>query len=188
MGNRGRLHDPETKALLGRRWALKAWLICLTEFKGRNRDVMGHSYTELFFLDEVTALAAGHRPCFEWQRTAAKAYQSAWQKAAKLDEPPKVAVMDAQLHNERLNEREKRKHQVGKNTLPDGAIIEHEGQLYALKQSVLLLWSFEGYQTTDISYDDLPKIVTCLTPPSTLDVLKGGYQAVWHKSAFSLAR
>lgn len=183
MGNRGRLHDPQTKLLFKRRWALKAWIICLTQFKGRHRQLMGDSYTELFFLDEVTALAAGHRPCFECQRNAAKAYQAAWQKVARLSELPKVAIMDAKLHKERLDGREKQKHQVAKNTLPDGAIIEHDGTHYALKNSALLQWSFDGYKAANIAFDDLPEKLTCLTPPATLDVLRGGYTPVWHPSA-----
>jgi len=64
-GNRGIIHDPAIRTLLARRWASKAWLVCLCEFKGRRRAVMGlRSWTELFFLDEAVALAAGHRPCF----------------------------------------------------------------------------------------------------------------------------
>jgi hypothetical protein len=64
-GNRGIIHDPATKTLLKKRWATKAWLICVCDYKGRRREVMGgRSWTELFFLDEAVALAAGHRPCF----------------------------------------------------------------------------------------------------------------------------
>jgi hypothetical protein len=71
-GNRGIIHDPDTKSLLNRRWASKAWLICTREYKGRHQEVMaGRSWTELFFLDEAIALAAGHRPCFLCRREAA---------------------------------------------------------------------------------------------------------------------
>ena len=63
-GNRGIIHDPETKTLLRKRWTTKAWIVCRLDFKGIRRDVMARrSWTELFFLDEATALAAGHRPC-----------------------------------------------------------------------------------------------------------------------------
>ena len=76
IGNRG---NPETRALLNRRWASKAWLVCLCEYKGRWRRVMGRrSWTELFFLDEAVALAAGHRPCFFCRRQAAEAFRDAW--------------------------------------------------------------------------------------------------------------
>ena len=83
-GNRGVIHDPDTKTLLKRRWTTKAWIICSCELQGPQADVMGRNarsggagWTELFFLDEVTALAAGHRPCFACRREAAKAFASA---------------------------------------------------------------------------------------------------------------
>src|SRR5947207_8281454 len=78
-GNRGIIHDPATRTLLKRRWASKAWLVCLCEFKGRHRTVMGgRSWTELFFLDEAVALAAGHRPCFFCRRDAATEFRDCW--------------------------------------------------------------------------------------------------------------
>ena len=76
IGNRGIIHDPATKTLLGRRWTTKAWLVCVLDYKGRHREVMGgRSWTELFFLDEAVALAAGHRPCFFCRRAAAEAFR-----------------------------------------------------------------------------------------------------------------
>ena len=82
IGNRGIIHDPATKTLLGRRWTTKAWLVCVLDYKGRHREVMGgRSWTELFFLDEAVALAAGHRPCFFCRRAAAEAFRTAWGKA-----------------------------------------------------------------------------------------------------------
>ena len=81
MGNRGIIHDPASRRLLDRRWASMAWIICLCEFRGVRRKVMsGRSWTELFFLDEATALAAGHRPCFYCRRQAAEAFRAAWAK------------------------------------------------------------------------------------------------------------
>src|SRR5215831_9238681 len=81
IGNRGIIHDPATKTLLGRRWTTKAWLVCVLDYKGRHREVMGgRSWTELFFLDEAVALAAGHRPCFFCRRAAAEAFRTAWGK------------------------------------------------------------------------------------------------------------
>jgi hypothetical protein len=107
-GNRGIIHDPATKTLLRRRWTTKAWIICTCEYKGRRREVMGRNgpnggagWTELFFLDEVTALAAGHRPCFTCRREAAKAYAAAFGEAFGFEKPT-VQVMDARLHAERL--------------------------------------------------------------------------------------
>ena len=78
-GNRGIIHDPATKTLLRKRWASKAWLICRCDYKDRRRNVMaGRSWTELFFLDEAVALAAGHRPCFLCRRKAAESFRAAW--------------------------------------------------------------------------------------------------------------
>src|SRR3954451_23701669 len=80
-GNRGIIHDPMTKTLLKRRWSSKAWITCVCEFRGRRRDVMARrSWTELFFLDEATAFAAGHRPCFYCRRDHANAFRAAWQR------------------------------------------------------------------------------------------------------------
>src|SRR5271167_825449 len=82
IGNRGIIHDPATKTLLGRRWTTKAWLVCVLDYKGRHREVMvGRSWTELFFLDEAVALAAGHRPCFFCRRADGEAFRAAWGKA-----------------------------------------------------------------------------------------------------------
>ena len=80
-GNRGIIHDPQTRTLLKRRWTTKAWIACVCEFRGRRREVMaGRSWTELFFLDEATALAAGHRPCFFCRRGDANRFRAAWEK------------------------------------------------------------------------------------------------------------
>jgi len=101
-GNRGIIHDPATKTLLSRRWTSKAWLVCSCQYKNRRREVMaGRSWTELFFLDEAVALAAGHRPCFLCRREAAKAFRAAW-AAAVGGEEPSAAAMDMVLHHERM--------------------------------------------------------------------------------------
>ena len=184
MGNRGgRIHDPETKKLTNRRWANKAWIICVTEFNNRQRTLMGYSYTELFFLDEVTALAAGHRPCFECRRKAAKAYQAAWQSAESLAEAPKVGVMDPILHTERLDGKVQRHHSIHKSDVVDGVVLLHEGERYAAKDGKLLRWSFEGYAKSQLSLGDLPEICTSLTPPASVNALRHGYQPIWHPSA-----
>jgi hypothetical protein len=79
-GNRGIIHDPATKTLLNKRWSSPAWLTCVCEFRGRWREVMGgRSWTELFFLDEATAFAAGHRPCFYCRREDANRFRAAWE-------------------------------------------------------------------------------------------------------------
>ena len=100
MGNRGgRLHRDD-RTLTGRRWTSRRWIVCVCEFKGRWREVWGRGYTELFFLDEPTALAAGHRPCFECRRVAAKAFISAFPGRPSGADP-----MDEALHRERVENR-----------------------------------------------------------------------------------
>src|SRR6202035_939497 len=84
-GNRGIIHDPATKTLLRKRWSSPAWLTCLCEFRGRRREVMGgRSWTELFFLDEATACAAGHRPCFYCRRDDANRFRAAWEEGNRV--------------------------------------------------------------------------------------------------------
>ena len=97
FGNRGVLHDPEGR--IRRAWQVKRWLLCLLEFKGRRRSVMTPgNYTELFFLDEATGLAAGHRPCAECRRGRFLAFRDLW-PSGRLSAPD----LDDQLHAERLN-------------------------------------------------------------------------------------
>src|SRR5207248_3544372 len=101
MGNRGVLHDAEGR--IKRAWQLKRWIVCVLDFKGRKRRVMTPGrYTELFFLDEATALAAGHRPCFACRWPDARAFAIAWACAFALSPPPRADAMDGRLHAERL--------------------------------------------------------------------------------------
>ena len=103
MGNRGgRIHAPDTQTLRQRRWASQQWICCVLQFRGRQRQVWGHGYTELFFCDEVSALAAGHRPCFECRHADAMAYAAALQNALQLPHRPSAPAIDARLHQERL--------------------------------------------------------------------------------------
>ena len=126
MGNRGgRIHDDERR-LSPRRWASKQWICCALAFRGRHRTVWGDGYTELFFLDEVTALSAGHRPCFECRRADAQAFAAAWERAS--GHRPRAAEMDAILHAERLDGRDKRTHRRTIADLPDGAMIAAGGR------------------------------------------------------------
>src|SRR5947209_6179294 len=123
MGNRGgRLHAHRT--LGNRRWVSRAWICCVTVFRGRKRTVWGDGYTELFFLDDVTALAAGHRPCFECRRRDAAAFVAAWCAAMQLSMAPPADEIDRILHAERLNARMKRRHRLPIDRLPNGVVIE----------------------------------------------------------------
>jgi len=181
MGNRGgRIHS-DVKTLTARRWASRQWICCALDFRGRHRDVWGRFYTELFFLDEVTALAAAHRPCFECRRREAVAFAESWQHAQKLRARPTAGEMDQVLHRERLDGRAKRLHRATIDDLPDGAVIALEEGAFAVRGDALLRW-------TPASYDALrprPRGITVdvPTPPAILAVLAAGYQPRWHPSA-----
>jgi hypothetical protein len=180
-GNRGIIHDPATKTLLTRRWASRAWLTCVCEYKGRRRDVMGgRSWTELFFLDEATALAAGHRPCFFCRRDDANRFRAAWE-AGNGVAGILADQIDVVLHRERLNGRAKRLHALPApiERLPDGTMVALSGESYLVVKSDLLRWSFDGYYGAAVGAG--PAML--LTPPSTLRALQAGYRPVLHPSA-----
>src|SRR5215510_7691912 len=122
MGNRGVLHDAEGH--IKRAWQVKRWLVCVLAFRGRKRSVMtpGH-YTELFFLDEATALAAGHRPCAECRHGRFLDFCNAWKvvhPGAGGSRRPTVTEIDNRLHAERLNLDRSRRSFVELDELPDG--------------------------------------------------------------------
>jgi hypothetical protein len=178
IGNRGIIHDPATRTLLGRRWTTKAWLVCLLHYKGRRREVMRRrSWTELFFLDEAAALAAGHRPCFYCRRDAAEAYRAAWAKGRR-EAPPLAPEMDAVLHAERLDHGRKRVHRIPgpADELPDGAVITADGAAYTLARGRAFRWTEQGYG----SAAEIPRGAGLLTPPSTLLAMRAGYRPLLH--------
>lgn len=180
MGNRGIIHDPATRTLLKRRWTTKAWIICLCDYQGRRRTPMaGRSWTELFFLDEATALAAGHRPCFFCRREAAERFRAAWAKGNGVT-PPKAPAMDVVLHAERLEGKVKRLHPMPGSfgDLPDGAMLWADGDCHLAAQGRMFRWSPGGYRPVLAS----PKDSRLVTPPSTLRALAAGYGPVLHPS------
>ena len=180
-GNRGIIHDPATRMLLRKRWSSTAWLTCVLHFGGRRRKVMGGpSWTELFFLDEATAFAAGHRPCFYCRREDANRFRAAWEEGngtGHLLAPD----MDAVLHRERLDGRAKRLHPLPRPLakLPDGAMVQVGGESFLVVQGEPLRWSPAGYSEVGGGLRD-PML---LTPPSTLRALFTGYRPVLHASA-----
>lgn len=182
-GNRGIIHDPATRTLLARRWASKAWIVCVCEFRGVRRDVMARrSWTELFFLDEATALAAGHRPCFYCRRRDAEAFRAAWATGNGVA-PPRAAAIDATLHRERLDGRAKRLHPLGDGVrgLPDGTLVAAGTAAYLVSGGRQLRWSPAGYRA-----EPLPaRLDGMLTPPSTVAALAAGYRPRLHASAGS---
>ena len=182
-GNRGIVQDPTTKTLLGRHWTTKAWITCRHDYKDIRRAVMAtRSWTELFFLDAATALAAGHRPCFLCRRDAAKAFQMAW-AAGNGGMVPTALQMDTVLHRERLQHRKKRIHALGHaiDELPDGAMVARGDQAFVIAKGRPLLWTPGGYLTICEPFhaDGM------LTPPATLAALQSGYRATLHPSAMA---
>jgi hypothetical protein len=183
MGNRGGRFHTDAKTLTTRRWASRQWICCVLDFKERQRDVWGRYYTELFFLDEPTALAAGHRPCFECRRKEAQDFAAKWQQTLKLAAPPKAGEMDEVLHGERLQGRAKRLHQRDIDALPDGAFVALEEGAFAVRGARLLRWTPHGYDAGRRRPSGIA--VHVLTPPAILAVLSAGYELHWHPSAGS---
>ena len=179
-GNRGIIHDPATRTLLRKRWSNPAWLICVCEFRGRRRKVMGgRSWTELFFLDEATAFAAGHRPCFYCRRDDANRFRSCWEEGngvAGLLAPD----IDAVLHRERFASG-KKLHALPSpvDRLPDGAMVALDGEAFLVVKGSRLRWTFAGYRKTTAQSGD----AMLITPPSTLRALASGYRPALHPSA-----
>jgi hypothetical protein len=177
MGNRGgRIHDAK-RELGSRRWSSKQWICCVLEFNNRHRKVWGNSYTELFFLDEVTAFAAGHRPCFECRRKDAEHFATLFSGKARRASAP---AMDLVLHDERLDGKAKRTHRRSIDELPDGAMIALDGEAFAVRGQHLLPWTPKGYGASKLRPRRTQ--VDVLTPSSMLKVLAAGYSPLWHAS------
>ncbi len=187
-GNRGCLHDDQGQ--IRRSFVGQRWIICLLEFKGRKRAIMtpGH-YTELFFLDEATALAAGHRPCAECQRDRFNLFRDIWAKAnlgITTTPRPAATLIDAALHTERIaisKRQYKRCYSI--EELPDGTFVTDDGRTaYLVLRHQLLRWGPAGYEgplTQAINYP-----VKLLTPTSIVRTLAAGYPVGVHPSALDV--
>jgi hypothetical protein len=180
FGNRGVLHDERGRLI--REWQVRRWIACLLEFKGRRRELLRPGrFTELFFLDEATALAAGHRPCAECRRDDLVRFRQAW-----ADVHPggslRVDDIDRILHAERIDHSgRKRLHQAKLAELPDGSMVAEDDQAWIVHGGDLLSWSPFGYGRRRT----IPRsgATLLLTPPSIVDVLRTGYGAGVHPSA-----
>lgn len=189
-GNRGVIHDPESRTLLARRWSTRAWIVCRCAFRGRHRAVMGRNtpsgnagWTELFFLDEVTALAAGHRPCFLCRHAAARDFAKRCASAFD-DNVPAAGAIDRVLHGQRraAGAVSPPVAREGLGALPDAATVAVGREAFALRRGVLLPWRFAGYgRACDPAR--LPDAFVLLTPPLALAALRAGYRPQWHPSA-----
>jgi hypothetical protein len=181
LGNRGGRFHRDDRTLGKRRHVSRQWICCRLEFNGRHRDVWGKCYTELFFLDEVTAFSAGHRPCFECRRKDAEAFAALWPYRTAPDRRPRAAEMDLSLQSERLDGRLKREHPMRIDELPDGTMIAVDGFAWAVCGKNLLRWSFTGYW--EKRSRPVGSKVSVLTPPSIVAVLRAGYVPQWHPTA-----
>src|SRR5579863_74342 len=149
MGNRGgALHNAQREIV--REYASRRWITCLLEFNDRQRSVMSPGgYTELFFLDEAVALAAGHRPCAECRRERFNAFKDAWIRPEDPREvnSPRADEIDTELHRTRFDRRKgKITYQASLNSLPDRCFVQIERLSYLVWGDSLLLWSPEGYR------------------------------------------
>ncbi|HYL26820.1 MAG TPA: hypothetical protein VEW74_03235 [Candidatus Nitrosotalea sp.] len=180
MGNRGILHDDSRRIVRG--WQVRRWIACVLEFRGRRRLVMQpHRYTELFFLDEAAAFAAGHRPCAECRRADFNRFQSIWR--ASFGGPANADAMDDRLHAERLDGKRKRTYLAPIAALPDGAYIAADGLAWLVLGDTLHEWSDSGY----VRRRARPRRgkAEVLTPRAIVEILAAGYssESSIHRSA-----
>ena len=187
-GNRGCLCD-EAGKLARRRWRLKGWITCQLRFKGWRRPVMQPGvWTELFFLDEATALAAGHRPCALCRRAAYNLYRRASARTQGLAAPPKAIEMDVQLHRERIGrDQGKRTFRARLTELPDGTLVRLPGRAHTamlIREGHLMEWTAGGYVGAQPCPD---RLVDVLTPKTSVMVLAAGYRPLLHASSDRIA-
>jgi len=183
MGNRGSLHGPDRR--LGvTRWRSKAWICCVLDWKGVQRDPMPPGrWTALFFFDEAVALAAGHRPCHYCRRNDFLRYAGAWARGHGLAERARAPAMDAVLHSQRVESRTRRQRTTVQQLaeLPDGAMIRYDGRPALVLAGQVLPWSWQGYDNARRPPGLIE--VEVLTPPANLVVLKAGFTPLLHSSA-----
>lgn len=176
MGNRGCLHDAEQR--LGKaRWRHQNWVCCVTEFRGRHRLPMPPAgaptiYTALFFWDEATAFAAGHRPCGQCRYRDYRRFIDAWHMAGLPGE--RAHEVDRHLHGDRaMRDRSQRRYRARRAELPPGTFALVEDKPVLLDETGAFAWGEAGYQPYT---RPLPGEVTVLTPRSTVEVFRAGYR------------
>jgi hypothetical protein len=181
MGNRGVLHDDARRIV--RSWQVRRWIACRLEFRGRYRAVMQpRRYTELFFLDEAAAFAAGHRPCRECRYADYQRFRSLWE--SMHGGPVNADAMDRVLHAERLDGRRKRMYRAPLGSLPDGTYVVIDDAPWMLWRGELLQWSDTGYQARRAIADDMnDRDADVLTPRSIVALFAAGYPVTVHPTA-----
>jgi hypothetical protein len=172
-GNRGCLHDEEGR--IRRPFAVRRWIACRLRFRGWHRSPLMQPgrFTELFFLDEATAFAAGHRPCALCRREDYLAFGELW--ARRHGGPAGADAMDAVLHDERLvaGTRERRLHDAPLDELPDGTMVLRDGSPWLVLGGELLRWTTGGY--TEHAPRPARTVARVVTPPSLVAVLRAGW-------------
>jgi hypothetical protein len=176
MGNRGVIHNRDKQ--ITHAFKHKAWITCTLAFKGRRRTVMTPDrWTELFFLDEATAFAAGHRPCFECRKEDAKRFKLCWMMGNPLhhfDMTTSIREIDEIIHRERIDgERKKIMHQRRSSDIPEGTFILIEDCPYLFSKDKLHRWTPFGYDHA-IAVPESPSL-TILTPHSIVNAFRSGY-------------
>jgi hypothetical protein len=170
LGNRGGKFHRANQTVGAKQFANTQWIYCVLEFKNRTREVFGKGYTELFFACEASALASGHRPCFECQREKAKQFQRLFQQVHGLEKPPKVAYMDEMLHEERMRLQLKCQNL---NALPNGVMIKQNEKFYLKTQDAWHEWLYDTHlKTKSVA---LESGVVC-TPPTIISILESGFK------------
>jgi len=174
MGNRGCLVN--AKGELVRRWQVERWITCVLDFKGRTGHPMMSPgrWTQLFFLDEATACAAGHRPCRECRRAEADAFHAAWRDVHPAD--ARYPAMDARLHRQRTHQTQPG---ARPGDLPDGTMVSHDGRAWLVLAGAMRAWTHSGYTDRRAFPTGL---VTVLTPPSTVAAMAAGWRPRLHHS------
>lgn len=184
LGNRGILHNGKKQIV--KAYQHQSWVTCRLKFKHRKRKLMSpNNYTELFFLDEVTAFAAGHRPCCECRRERYLEFKDYWVRANlnKRANEINISVINRLMHKDRMNKGVKIIHRVNTKNLPDGTIFSHKNFAYLIFKTKIYLWSFKGYSC--VKNFDMPDEVDVLTPKSIVNVLRLGFKPEIHKSISS---
>jgi hypothetical protein len=167
-GNRGCLHDGAGR--IRRRYAGKRWIACRLRFRGWHRSplLQPGRFTELFFLDEATAFAAGHRPCALCRREDYVRFGALFPGASGAD------AMDVQLHTERIADRAQRHHAAALDELPDGAFVLRDGAPWLVRGGALLRWTPAGYAERTPRPAGARALL--ITPPSLVTILRAGWE------------
>lgn len=182
LGNRGGCFHTASQRIKPRPYASKQWICCVLDFKGRRRSVMSPGlYTELFFLDEATALAAGHRPCFECRRADATRFAEIWAERTGHTKRASAPEMDVVLQSERINAKhQKITFNASLASLPNGTFVQAHGMPHLKWDAKFWPWSLDGYDKATVI--DASETFKVLTPSSIVAQLTAGYKPTVHPS------